>query len=375
MKRPPFFSVLIPTKNRSHLVGYAIQSVLDQTFDEFEIIVVDNDDSKDTYEAVKQFDDPRIRYFQTGGLNMSENWEFSLEQASGRYITVLEDKQAYYSFALQSIHDRIQADNANVVVWSWDLYDDNRKCVVLTHSHSASSDIISSDEIINKYVTTPKQSWGRLPRMINAVASREIIMQIKDASGGERFFSEFSPDLCAAFQLLACVDRVSVINRSVGLVGYMNLSNANRIKKEKGSVSFYGRGNVELKSVEFVPIKKYWLIHNTVYNDFLRIRTRMGGRLQRYQMSNEVYAKLCINDMASKPFNDLFNFQDWKDVLAFVRNSRISLLSCLVEFLRCIARRMLSRHLDHIRGAVVRISCDNILQAAHHDSLSGAHPG
>jgi len=57
----PTVSVIIPTYNRAHLVGRAIRSVLNQTFQDFEIIVVDDGSTDNTEEVVKSFNDPRIR--------------------------------------------------------------------------------------------------------------------------------------------------------------------------------------------------------------------------------------------------------------------------------------------------------------------------
>jgi glycosyltransferase involved in cell wall biosynthesis len=61
----PFFSVVIPTFNRGDLLPYAVQSVLKQTFEDFEIIVSDNCSSDDTPKVSKQFEDPRFRYLRT----------------------------------------------------------------------------------------------------------------------------------------------------------------------------------------------------------------------------------------------------------------------------------------------------------------------
>lgn len=57
-KGNPLISILIPTKNRSFLVGYAIKSVLIQTFTNFELIVIDNDDNPEaTKKVVTSYDD------------------------------------------------------------------------------------------------------------------------------------------------------------------------------------------------------------------------------------------------------------------------------------------------------------------------------
>ncbi len=58
----PTVSVIIPTYNRPDLVKKAIQSVLAQTYKDFEIIVVDDGVEKRAEEAVKSFADQRIRY-------------------------------------------------------------------------------------------------------------------------------------------------------------------------------------------------------------------------------------------------------------------------------------------------------------------------
>ena len=59
----PFFSIIIPTRNRSEYARDDIQSVLNQTATDFEIVVSDNDnpDSDATYKTVSQFKDSRIR--------------------------------------------------------------------------------------------------------------------------------------------------------------------------------------------------------------------------------------------------------------------------------------------------------------------------
>lgn len=49
----PTISVIIPTYNRAHLVGRAIQSVLNQSYQNFEIIIVDNGSKNKTEEAVR----------------------------------------------------------------------------------------------------------------------------------------------------------------------------------------------------------------------------------------------------------------------------------------------------------------------------------
>lgn len=47
MQRPPLVSILVPTYDRAHLLDYTLQSIVDQTFQDFEIIVVDDGSTGD----------------------------------------------------------------------------------------------------------------------------------------------------------------------------------------------------------------------------------------------------------------------------------------------------------------------------------------
>ena len=64
IENSPTVSVILPTYNRAHLVGRAIQSVLNQTYQDFELIVVDDGSIDNTEEVVKSINDARIRYLK-----------------------------------------------------------------------------------------------------------------------------------------------------------------------------------------------------------------------------------------------------------------------------------------------------------------------
>jgi glycosyltransferase involved in cell wall biosynthesis len=86
----PEFSVVIPTYNRDQLLNEAIRSVLDQTIQDFEIVVV-NDGGK----APVVPDDPRIRVLTktNGGPASARN--DGIRAAQGRYVTFLDDDDLY----------------------------------------------------------------------------------------------------------------------------------------------------------------------------------------------------------------------------------------------------------------------------------------
>ena len=58
----PFFSVIIPTYNRSSLLNKAIKSVFKQNFNDYEIIIIDSNSNDNTEEIIKSFDQEKIIY-------------------------------------------------------------------------------------------------------------------------------------------------------------------------------------------------------------------------------------------------------------------------------------------------------------------------
>ncbi|MBL78499.1 MAG: glycosyl transferase [Nitrosomonadaceae bacterium] len=87
----PVFSVVVPTYNRAEKVCRAIKSVLNQSFSDFEILVMDDGSTDNTCEVVKELADPRIKYEWAknfGGPAAPRNRGISL--AKGKYIAFLD---------------------------------------------------------------------------------------------------------------------------------------------------------------------------------------------------------------------------------------------------------------------------------------------
>jgi teichuronic acid biosynthesis glycosyltransferase TuaG len=85
----PRVSVIIPTYNRADLIGETIESVLNQTFDDFEIIIVDDGSTDSTKEAVRRFDGPiKYLYQENRGRSCARNKGFEI--SCGDYICFLD---------------------------------------------------------------------------------------------------------------------------------------------------------------------------------------------------------------------------------------------------------------------------------------------
>lgn len=94
-------SVIIPTFNRMDKVTEALNSVLNQTFNDYEIIVVDDGSTDNTRKIVTAITSSRIRYYYkyNGGASTARN--FGLKKARGRWVCFLDSDDVYRRRALE----------------------------------------------------------------------------------------------------------------------------------------------------------------------------------------------------------------------------------------------------------------------------------
>ncbi|HCU0192424.1 glycosyltransferase family 2 protein [Proteus mirabilis] len=176
----PSVSVIIPTHNRPDLLKKAISSVLEQTYDVNEIIVVDDTDSIQTEKTIKEFNISKIKYFYNStGKGACSSRNLGAKKASSEFIAFLDDDDLW-------VKDKLKEQ------------------MLLSHNHSA----IFTRLCINYEGTNLKYSTrGKVPKnplkeiclenfiggTISCMISREIFLSL----GGfdERFPAREEYDL------------------------------------------------------------------------------------------------------------------------------------------------------------------------------------
>lgn len=210
----PFFSIVIPTRNRGDLLRYALRSALDQTFDDYEIVVCDNCSDDSTCQVVKELADRKIRYFRTDKvLSMTDNWEFAINQASGEWITILEDDDVISRFLLEKIH-RIfskikELENNYVIVWGHAQYilpthweEKIRKKLFLS-PYTFKIKKFNSNFLLKQLYKLETEWYWKSPTMRNSCCHRSIIEQVKRKNKLNRFFVPPFPDYSSAAVILS----------------------------------------------------------------------------------------------------------------------------------------------------------------------------
>lgn len=102
----PLVSVVIPTYNHAHFLGRALKSVLDQTYTNWEALVIDNHSQDNTDEVINSFQDPRIKTLKIhnqGVIAASRN--AGICAAKGAWIAFLDSDDLWYPHKLELVLD------------------------------------------------------------------------------------------------------------------------------------------------------------------------------------------------------------------------------------------------------------------------------
>ena len=112
----PFFSIILPTFNRAHLLKRALDSVLAQSFADWELLIVDDGSNDDTREVVQDYLlDPRVSYsFEVNsGPAMARNR--GIASAHGEYITFIDSDDEYLPEHLQTRYDALMNSDIDLL--------------------------------------------------------------------------------------------------------------------------------------------------------------------------------------------------------------------------------------------------------------------
>lgn len=106
MDNPPLVTIAIPAY-KTRFLKQAIQSAINQTYKNVEIVIVNDASPEDVGEIVSSFEDKRIRYYvnekNIGGQDPAENWNKCLEYANGEFFSLLCDDDFYENFFIEEM--------------------------------------------------------------------------------------------------------------------------------------------------------------------------------------------------------------------------------------------------------------------------------
>jgi len=121
-KLPPKISIIIPTYKRPHLIARAVKSVLSQTYQDFEIVIIDDSPNNKTERVIKEFGDKRIRHIRNEirrGFVGAKNQGVVESDKNSKYIAFLDDDDEWLPSFLEKTIKILEEKKEIAVVSSY----------------------------------------------------------------------------------------------------------------------------------------------------------------------------------------------------------------------------------------------------------------
>ena len=174
----PLVSVIMPTYNRKDFIAKSVQSVLNQTFKDFSILVINDGGNDEVEDILRNLQDERIEYLKIPHKGLSGALNTGLWASGSKYISYLDDDDFYYPEHLESLVNFLEKENMYVAYG--DTY-----CV-------------RQEKRDGTYVTLSKEVYSRdvVPSMFlvrNPVLAPLAIMHRRDCLKVTGYFNEKLP--------------------------------------------------------------------------------------------------------------------------------------------------------------------------------------
>ncbi len=291
------YSVVIPTLNRAHRLKDALQSILWQDFDDYEVIVSDNCSSDNTGDLVAQFADKRIHYVRPDSyLRMHDHWEFARKQASGDYLLFLGDDDCLVQNALSTLTRVIETTGAlivgckNIDYYTVDYWVQERRNQILIRPYSGELARVETRVALSEcFRFNPEY----LPRVTVPIA-RSLVKSITEQVG--RFFDYPYPEYVGFAMAFSMTDEYRFLDQPLVVLGRTSDSYGPRYFWSNQDPSWHETTGQPFVNV---PLKGTYFT-NGAAESFLRAKNNLPSRFEGINLSLLDYYKNYYTDMLTQ---------------------------------------------------------------------------
>ncbi|CAC5346041.1 MULTISPECIES: glycosyltransferase [Planktothrix] len=131
----PLISVIIPVFNGEKTIYYTIESVLNQTFTDFELIIINDGSTDSTLDIISSINDSRIKFFSYPNGNQAVSRNRGMTHAKGKYIAFLDADDLWTPDKLEMQYQALQDHPEAAVAYSWTDYIDESSQFLRCGSH------------------------------------------------------------------------------------------------------------------------------------------------------------------------------------------------------------------------------------------------
>lgn len=163
MSQPVFFSIIIPTYNRAHMILQTLETAFAQTYPHFEVILVDDGSNDNTENLVKDITQENFIYYKKKNEERAVARNTGFHLAKGDYFTLLDSDDFLYPNHLEEAATYINANaRPEVIRFNYDIVDSEKKVL----------QVIKMQENINEKII-----WGNFIGCSGIILRKDIALE------------------------------------------------------------------------------------------------------------------------------------------------------------------------------------------------------
>ncbi|BDA68345.1 probable glycosyl transferase [Calothrix sp. PCC 7716] len=247
----PIISVIIPVYNAQKTIKRTIESVLRQSFTDFELIIINADSTDSTLEIISQIKDSRLQVYCYPKANVAVNRNRGFEHATGEFVTFV-DADDLWTFDKLELQYKALLENSNAAVaYSYtDAIDEDDNFLRPCSRASWNGDVFSK-LLLNNFIASGSNIMVRSSAFTEVNGFDCVLTNCQDY------------DLCvrlgARYNFVA-VEKVQILYRQIA-----NSMSSNVLGLEKSCLKVIERAFAEEKALPYKHLKKYRLANMYKY--------------------------------------------------------------------------------------------------------------
>lgn len=293
-------SVILPAYKAENTIKNAIKSVLNQTYKNIELIIIENGPKDETQQICDSFsleDAKKILYFYTKDANVSNARNIGISKATGEYIAFIDADDTYSTDFIEKMIECIKEDNSELVTCGYKTVYLKKNILI------KNSDELKKTDKLQYYLETLKEKylfneiWNKL-YIADIIKQNKIIFNTRYELGEDFIFN---------LDYLKCIEKASYINEPL----YIYTDGQDGLKLKYRPNKF----DIEYALTKYLE-KYYKEKHYSmeyIYNRFARIY--YNAIIDIYKANNHLSKR-----QKNKELKRLINTKQYKEDLNFIKD-------------------------------------------------------
>lgn len=318
----PLFSIFIPTSGRVDLIRAAVQSVREQTCQDFEIVVSDSSGMREAREAAMNSHDSRIRFiFASKDKGPLDTFNIAVRAARGEYLLGLDDDNYLLPHALDLFKNAIAESDADIITANHLYYYDGdhprrflRHSIGIVPFSGEKKYIDPRDAVAGLFAFERRGPGCRLPRFhfSATIISRRVIEACLSRLGYILF-----PDLPNAHSLQPILFSHSkscfFVDQPVVVIGRLGVS-----MSQVWSTAAHARFRREGFSFSSSPLRAYTRA-NAVLENYLRVKEVLPDLLEHVPIDYNRFAEAHMRELVYLDADVSTAYRNWREFFSFLK--------------------------------------------------------